>query len=315
MSLALAFLLTLAAHAGCGSDPTDEPADAGPIDIGDLTFSACTPEQRIGGFTVELHDGFSSAGGNVSDSVNPIGLLETISEAGSCRHARAAVPFCDPACSGGEICGTDSQCRDAPVRKSAGTVTIRGLATLVSMDPVAPRQEYSNSGTLPHPVVSAGDGVALDSSGGDFGPFSIRGVGVSSLAIAAQTIPVAAGAPVSLSWEPPSVNTPTKVSIELNINLHGTAGSRIECEVPDTGSFEIPEAMVTTLVNDGLSGFPSVSLLRSSADKVEFSEGCIDFRVQSQTTLSVEVPGLESCSLDEDCTVVGETCQPDLTCG
>jgi hypothetical protein len=84
--------------------------------------------------------------------------------------------------------------------------------------------------------------------------------------------------------------------------------------VDDTGSFEIPEPLVTALVDDGLSGFPTVVIVRSSVDSASIDPGCVELRVKSEVTLPVEIPGLTSCDGDEDCTPP-ETCQSDLTCG
>ena len=303
---------------GCGGDDGGSVADAGDgvIDVSALTYRQCDSTTRIGGFTVNLEENFTATGGRVNDSVSPIGALETITEMGDCRRARALVPFCDPGCSGGQLCGLDSVCRPSPVAVSMGTVTVRGLEQTVTMEPLAPAFNYTNPGTLPHPGFALGDGIALETTGGDFAPLSFLGWGITPIAFTNPNVAVESGAALAISWTPMAESGPTEVHIELNVNLHGTsAGSRLECEVADTGSFSIPQALITDLMADGLSGFPTLTLTRASSDREDVSGGCIDFKVVTNTAVEVAIDGLESCSNDDDCDVSGETCQVDLTCG
>jgi len=63
-----------------------------------------------------------------------------------------------------------------------------------------------------------------------------------------------------------------------------------------------------------VSGFPTLTLSRSSADATTIEPGCVDLRVHADAKLDVTIPGLQSCSDDLDCTAP-QTCQGDLTCG
>ena len=90
---------------------------------------------------------------------------------------------------------------------------------------------------------------------------------------------------------------------------------------PDKPIYDIPAVPVCTgqqltdqLLALGASGFPRVVLVRETVDSLVTAVGCVEFRVQSAAVLDVEIPGLISCSFDEDCPE-GQICRPDLTCG
>ncbi|MEZ4471162.1 MAG: hypothetical protein R3F60_10255 [bacterium] len=42
-------------------------------------------------------------------------------------------------------------------------------------------------------------------------------------------------------------------------------------------------------------------LTRRTVDAVDTAVGCVDFEVRSAAVLDVAIPGLISCSFDEDC--------------
>ncbi len=310
--------MIVALACGCGSDRADsnnDNPDGGPIDVSGLSYAECEATERVGGFSVNLEPKFTAAGGRVSNGVSPLGALETITAIGQCQHARALVPFCDPGCVGLEVCGIDSVCRPAPSNQTVGNVTIRGLKAAVEMEPRPPAFNYSQLGTLPHPAFDLAAPIELTSDGGSYAPLSLLGWGVVPIELTDKNVPVAAGSALQVNWKPMPQSGPTMVRIVLNINLHGTAaGTRISCLVEDNGSFSIPEPLMTSLVNDGLSGFPTLTLTRASSDRARIEPGCVDFKVETRTSIQVSIDGLTSCSNDDDC-VAPETCQADLTCG
>ena len=283
-------------------------------DAGVLVYGACDPASRVGTFEVDLAEKFTGVQGQVFDGVVPSDILETLETEGDCRRARAPVYFCDPACAVGEACNAQGACVPYPVAHDVGLVTVTGLKDDVEMEALPPANYYTNRDPLPHPGFLPGADIALAAAGGDYPPFRLRGWGVSALEVFSAEIVVEAGAVVPLTWATPSEAGPTRLRISLNVNGHGVTGSRIECEVPDTGAFTLPEPLVTALVNDGLSGFPTLALTRTTADSTDLPPGCVEFRVQSQRSIPVSIPGLVSCDGDEDCTPP-ETCQSDLTCG
>ena len=304
-TLFLGLALSLAA---CGGDDGGGDDDAG-IDVSSLTYAPCTPATHVGGFEIILGDGFTSVQGQVFDRVTPSRVVDTISTDGACAWVRAPSLVCNPACEVGMTCGSGSTCVPSPVARDVGTITAAGLAAAVTMEPRAPAYFYNFTGTLPHPGFAAGAGLRVDGTG-----ISLLGWGIDPLVVGATTVEIQRQMPLTLTWTPPSLSGPAKVEISVNVNGHGLVGSHIECVVDDTGSFTIPEPMITSLVDDGLSGFPSLTLRRTTTDSADVSGGCIELDVESATTLEVTVPGLESCDGDEDCTPP-ETCQGDLTCG
>ena len=50
----------------------------------------------------------------------------------------------------------------------------------------------------------------------------------------------------------------------LEISHHGGYKGQIDCDVPDTGSFDVPASLVTDLVARGRAGYPTVEVSRSS---------------------------------------------------
>jgi len=291
--------------AACGNDGSTN----GGIDVSSLTYEPCAVESHVGGFDIVLGDGFTAVQGQVFDAVTPSRVVETITASGECAWVRAPVLVCNPSCTGGEICGPTSACIASPVAQDIGTVTVAGLEVEVSIPPRAPTFFYTFTGTLPHPGFETGAGIQLDAP-----DLTLLGWGIESLAVGATVVTIQSASPVPLTWTPPAASGPAKVEISLNVNGHGLVGSHIECVVDDTGAFTIPEPLVTSLLDDGLSGFPTLTLRRTTTDSITTVHGCVELDVESAITLDVTIPGLESCDGNEDCTPP-ETCQPDLTCG
>jgi hypothetical protein len=304
MKKAVLLLMMLVA---CGA--ADDGGDDDGIDISDLFYSPCDFNAHVGGFDIILGDGFTAVQGQVYDAVAPSRLLETLGTEGACAWVKAPSLVCNPSCPTSQTCGVGNVCVDAPVAQDVGTVTVAGLLADVSMPPRPPVYYYNFTGTLPHPGFAAGAGMKLEAPG-----LSLLGWGIDPLTIDATTIGVQTGAAVPVTWSAPSQQGPSKIEISLNVNGHGLVGSHVECLADDTGSFTIPEPMVTSLLNDGMSGFPTLTVRRTTTDSAETASGCVELDVESAVTLDVLIPGLQSCDGNEDCTAP-QTCQPDLTCG
>jgi hypothetical protein len=87
----------------------------------------------------------------------------------------------------------------------------------------------------------------------------------------------------------------------------------ITCDTNDDGSLEIAAPLVTALVSLGVAGFPSIVVSRERTTSTAVGSGSVNFVVTSDIEQYVTVPGVRSCTGDEDCTGMG-TCQDDLTC-
>lgn len=276
--------------------------------------NAPSSDEVVGNFRITLkdptasRDGFTEVIGFVYERPYPQELVwEETQSAGDCQLLEPSVPFCDPACTGGGVCVEGGECVTPPAKKSLGEATVRGVrtaagATEFTMKAVAGNyQPGSDTGTLPYPAFAAGDTLSVSTTGGDFAPLTLESTGIAPLVVTTESpVPVETGKAVSLAWEAGS-NPAAKVEIKLEISHHGGVKGMVTCEVADTGSTQIPEALVTELIALGVAGYPTVSLTRVTSDQTSISAGRVELLVMSQTSLPVEIPGLTSCSEEEPC--------------
>lgn len=312
MTRALALALVTVAQVGaCGDDGGDSGVDA---DISSLSYTACDPATRIGGFEVALTDEYTGVQGQVYDSTLPASVPTTMATTGACKLLAAPNYRCTPTCAASQVCNAAQTCIPYPAAHSVGNVDVAGLLASVQMTPRSPTFFYSFTGTLPNPGYSPGAAIALSAAGGDYAAFRVLGFGVDKLVLGASTYALARDTELALTWTPPVTTGPAKVTISLNINGHGLVGSHVECTVDDTGSFSLPGSLISQLIDAGTSGFPTMTVTRQSLDSATIAPGCVDLRVHSTVKLDVTVPGVQSCNDDTDCSPPA-TCQGDLTCG
>ena len=298
---------------GPGDMDSTSPPPETPDDLGDVTYSPCTRAARVGAFTIELAERFTGVQGQVSSGVVDANVPDEVASEGTCRLLEGRTLFCDPACAGGETCSAEGSCEPYPENVSVGTIAISGMQEGVSIEPRAPINLYTNTGTLPHPGFSPGAELVLSAQGGDLEPFSLHVTGIEALDVSGEAIAVAAGQDAAVTWSAPSELSSAQIHLELNVNNHGSRLAWLECDVEDTGSFALPSSLVDRLLDLGVSGFPTLSIFRRSADSVELEPGCIEFEAISGFDLDVMLEGLTSCTEDDDCPE-GQSCQEDLTC-
>jgi len=279
-----------------------------PVDDG---YGYCPQETRVGGFVVEPGPEYTSVHGVVADAVTPASVMEVQQTAGDCTLLHPRTFFCDPSCAGGLTCDATGTCIDAPRNADVGTVEVVGLAAPVVMEAIAPILVYSFTGDLPHPAYKVSDTIALYV--GDEGP-DLVAYGVEDLVVDGTSMPLDSGAASTLTWTPTTSDVDARVRVSVDIANHGGVPAKIVCETADDGALDIDAALVDGLLEVGWSGFPTVTLVRQSADVGDLEGLCFDFVVRSTVTLNVDIEGLQSCSDDDDCPE-GETCLPDLTCG
>lgn len=303
------------AVASGGSAITGGSMATGGSDTGDsYSYSACAEEKRFGGFTIDLTEAYTGVTGKVTDGIIPTNLPELVTDAGDCKLVRSRALFCDPECGSGETCGEDGTCLPYPTGQDVGEVMIAGLTDAVSMTARQPANNYTFTGTLPHPGFSEGDTISLTAAGATYGPFSLVAKGIAPLMVDQDELPLSAGQPAVVTWNTPAESGDSRVVAELNIALHGGTPVRIECDVEDTGRLEISSALIDELLGYGYSGFPAITITRQTADSVSVGSGCADLRVTSTVSrLPIVIEGLVSCSDSTDCPD-GQTCQDDLTC-
>jgi hypothetical protein len=311
LALVLALVHALGACAGGDGGGVDASGQG----LTPLGYQPCGVDERVGGFRIDLAATFTGVQGAVADGIVPVNVPVVEQAVGECVLYRPRRLFCDPPCGAVATCAEDGACIPYPVNHSVGSVTVTGLAVPLAMEPLAPAHVYTNPEPLPHPGFATGAALALAAAGGDFEPFALRGVGVEAIEPVVTEVAMTPDQPVFVAWAPPAdANASTRVVLDLNIALHGGTPGRIECTVADSGELAIPADLATSLLASGASGFPTLILTRQTADSAHIGPGCVDLRVLAEVSLPVSVPGLVSCTEDEDCPS-GQTCQADLTCG
>ncbi|MBV1859654.1 MAG: hypothetical protein KUG77_14670 [Nannocystaceae bacterium] len=293
--------------AGSGGEASDTDDAASSI------HAPCDRATYAGGFVVQLEDGFTQVEGQVLASPNPAPKVE-LDAVDSCRLLEAELYFCDPACASSEVCTAEATCAVKPEAISVGDVTIDGLTADVAMEPNF-INFYLNTDDLPHPAFEPGAPISLSAAGGDGNAFELSGMGSDPFEVVGGDVNISMDQPVVLSWTPPSGDVVTTLHIEVDIGHHGGSPATIECDVEDTGSFEIPASLVNGLFEFGVAGFPEINITRRTVDSAMVGDRCVEFVVApSSTALAVVIDGVTSCNTNEECPD-GSSCQGDLTCG
>jgi hypothetical protein len=308
--------------AACGSDDSGStPAggggaggvspSTGGVPASQLPYEPCPIETNVGEFSIELGPDFTSVEGKVLDGVTPSLIPTELASGGECRLVTLPNLLCDPACPAStETCGTNNQCLPLPVAHDVGTVSVTGLARAVSMTANANTGNYRpGPPALPYPGFAPGADLRVASSGGDYAPFELRGWGIGVLEVPATPIDINEGQPATITWTAPADAGPARVSARLNINNHGSSNTWVECELPDTGTAQIPAALIDGLIAQGASGFPTITLARRTATAATIAPGCVHLLVKSELALDVTLAGLISCDDDTMCPE-GQTCKP-----
>jgi hypothetical protein len=305
---------------GCGSERpalSTEQRPLGGIDASQLPYEPCAPEQRVGEFTIQLAERYTSVDGQVYDGVVPKDVPLELAAEGECRLLSSPAPQCNPTCLPSlEVCGADNTCLPRPVARDLGTVTVFGLLAPVQMLANEVTKGYSNPANprLPHPGFEPGADLRLSSSGGQYAPIQLRGWGVTLLEGVDNPVQVRGGQPVVVTWQAPEVAGPARVHLNLNINHHGSNSEWIECDALDEGRAEIPVGLVDELLTRGQTGFPTLTATRRTASSIVIEPGCVELLVSSEVTSDVRLDNFTSCSNAADC-APGQSCRPfELYC-
>lgn len=297
---------------GCGA-PSPVMPDAG-----------APSDAALGGFVVSLvaamvgegqaTPAYTSVLGKVHDGEMPSAIVwELVEDTGGCRLLTPRVPFCSASCGGAAACVDGDRCLPYPKALNLGRVHVQGLgAAAFDMEPVAGNYQPGAGVALPYPPCGEGVPVRVAASGGALGAFSIESRGIAPL-IFDQTPALVSGQPLRLDWTPPGSAPSSRIEVKLDISHHGGAKGKIECEVPDTGSLEIPAPQVARLLALGVAGFPTILVTRVAAGTTAVHAGVISLRVLSAVERPVVIDGLRSCTEDSQCPA-GKVCRTDLTC-
>jgi len=290
---------------GCASEAPPSGPEQNP---GALRYNACPAGGRAGSFTVDRDHGATFVTGQVFDAVLP--APEELRAEGDCRLLKVSAYSCDPPCGAGTACGPGAKCLPAPNPRSVGSVTIKGIGRPRVIAPNGSAY-YASPGNPPY---QDGVDVGLVTGGGAYPPFTIWARGVSSIETTATALRSELDQPLPVAWTPPSpADDRVRVTIAVELAVHRDAVS-IECDVADTGSFEVPAALMTELrrVAVGLPGQlleSDVLLHRRSVDSVMIAPGCVELVVRTPATVPLEL----GCTADGDC-FPGQRCGADRAC-
>lgn len=266
---------------GSGTGPAPDPI-AGECPLG----------ERVGNFDVILEPAYSAINGEVREALVRATIDSIPAEEGECWLLRRENPFCDPPCSGAEVCNADAACVPYPARISVGTVTITGLEVPVTIEPAADDRYFLTD--LPHPAVAPGATVELTADG-----IALDGRGFPMLSLTSPDLFISEGMPLEVSWE--AGDGEAVVRAEINIDQHGVSPATLMCDMPDTGSYSIPASIIDALIVSGTSGFPSAHFYRQTIDSTQAPPGCVELRIRAHAEATVEVEGHIACNGPADC--------------
>ena len=247
-----------------------------------------------------------------------------LSSEGRCILYGLAVPTCVNANAGGgcnfstEACTDTDICTKLPTKKNVGTVTVSGVATTSNTDPFALKavsNSYQVPGevTLAYPGFSEGAPISVSASGSDYPAFEVSAKGVAPLVLAATSYHASTGESLTVSWTSGGAASDARVEVTLNLSHHGGSVGYIACDVADTGSLTISAAQVSRLIDLGVAGYPTLTVIRRSIGTVTIAPGTVVLSVESSASPAFCVEGYTSCSLSDssECPS-GKTCNTDM---
>jgi hypothetical protein len=306
--------------AGATPDASATP-DAGTGEVGSLlgTFQV----QLVG--AKQLSDGsttepYTAILGKVYNGVQPATVVWTAkASSGGCVLSTPSVPFCTGGCGSGACVAADT-CQAYPTSQSVGAVHVTGVqttagATAFDLTAIANSYAPPASLALAYPAFSEGDAVTVAAAGSSFtSAFTLTSPGVAPLALGnGSPIPLRAGTALTLTWTAAQGAGASKIHVKLDISHHGGSKGKLECDTADGGSLTIAASLIDALLALGAAGYPTIIVTRSSTGHAAAATGHVDVVVSSEVEAPVTVPGVTSCTTDDDC-VAPATCQTDLTC-
>ena len=169
----------------------------------------------------------------------------------------------------------------------------------LSLSPATSMIVYQ-SPSLAYPPCEAGSKVTASSDG-----FALEAECIAPLELTGpEPLPVKTGEVVHVTWKAAS-GAKSLIRIGLDISHHGGKKGQIDCEVPDTGSFDIPATLVTKLIGLGLAGYPTINVNRVSLG-TDTKNAEASLLLSSAITRAVDT-GVKSCLDDVECDD-GQTC-------
>jgi hypothetical protein len=328
--LALLGAMTIAAALGlgCGSSDgggaggsggTGGGGTGGSVDAGN------TADVALGAFVVTLKaastangepvPAFSIVSGSVYDGASPeMTIWKLEEEANGCKLLIPKQPTCLPTCVGGLACVEGGKCVAYPTKLDVGLVHVKGLGSSeFDMELIGGSYSAPGSVTLPYPPAAEGAVVQMSAPGGTLGAIALSTKAIAPLVVPAGNLHPVSGQPLALTWTAPGQADVARIEIKVDLSHHGGIKGKIECNVADTGSLQIPASQITKLLGLGISGYPTVLIDRVSTGSTSTPRGQVQLKMSSAVEHELQIDGLTSCTKDEECPT-GKTCAVDLKC-
>jgi len=270
--------------AACACGPACEGAgnccthidDCAPTAIEAVPGVRCRLTERIGLMEIVGREGTPYVFGMLYDGPSPF-FTEPSQSTDVCDFHELPPAFCNPACTGEQVCGPDGTCLVPPAR-------LTGERLVVS------------SGDDRQVLTDLDQGVSVDLPAGDF-DLELQ-VAKLTITVSATSMPALldnlavriqgsydAPGDADITWTPSTSGAEVFTSVPMNHHVGGTTFT--ECAVDaSAGALHIEASMLTPLaVSTGLE-FQGVSHVRFAA--AETGLGCIEIRVLRRHYTSVE---------------------------
>ncbi len=287
---------------GTGTSTTSTTAGTGGTGGAAMFHGECPSAEQVGYFNVQHEIDYSVVSGEVLDGVVPSKTLFQVGQDGDCILWQRKNPFCNPACQSNQACAQDGTCVPYPLPQDAGQVTLSGLTKPSSMT----FPSYYDT-TVDHPAFTPGAEITLDAKGATYPAFTLHGQGFAPMVIPEGTLVLKKGEALAVSWTPDSSADKASVRVRINVDQHGNSPVELVCELADTGSTVVPVSLIDQLIGFGVTGFPSVHVIRHTLDSVDAGAGCVQFEVLSHRLGDLQVAGHIPCDAATPCPV-GMTC-------
>jgi len=321
-----------AAGSGGSGNEGGAGSQGGTSATGSTVFSLLA--KSVGRFFIKLNPADTELGtaanttvdGTVKDGAELANYVETpVSSEGGCTLYKLTAPSCANANSGAgcdvatQVCTATDTCTKYPVKKNVGTVTVTGVETSTGTAPftlTAVANSYSAGGdvTTVYPGFTEGSAIKVTAAGGDYPGFEISAKGIKQLVLGASSYQIGTTTPLNVTWTAPGSASDARVQATVNLSHHGGSKGYIACDVADTGSLTISAAQIAGLINMGVAGFPTLTVIRRSTGTAAVTSGQVVLSVESSISPAFAVEGYTSCTGDEAVTpcATGKTCNTNV---
>ena len=291
----------------CNKDNGTNPPDNKPATKTFGTFLVSLKEDNDPPITTML--------GVINDGPSPEEIIyEKRDSIGKCVLYQSRVPFCAEDCGSDAVCVENDSCQPYPNKIDVGIVT--GTGFKINNEKKTFTMECINgnysSPTLDFPPCAEGDSVFFSAAGsGAIPAFTIGARCILPLKILNDSFPCAAGQDINVQWEKPNIQGISSIYVFIDISYHGGSKGKIESYCEDNGSLTVAAALLDKLKTYGMSGWPKIEVYRRAISVNETVKTRVV--VESKITRFLSIPGIISCSEDEDCPE-GMYCGGDQRC-